>query len=90
MGKVCSTVNHVGIHVFTAGYDYYPLRQTIVFEANDRIRSMQCLQIEIIDDSLAESWEMFTVLLSTNNSAVQLTHHSFDVFIQPNDGMLIK
>ena len=49
------------------------------------MRSHQCVQIEIIDDSLAEDWEMFSVLLSTNNSAVNLTRHEFDVFIEPND-----
>ena len=48
-------------------------------------RSHQCLQIEIIDDSLAEDWEMFSVLLSTNSSAVNLTRHEFNVFIEPND-----
>ena len=49
-------------------------------------RSHQCLQIEIIDDSLAEDWEMFSVLLSTNSSAVNLTRHEFNVFIEPSDG----
>ena len=48
-------------------------------------RSHQCLQIEIIDDSLAEDWEMFSVLLSTNSSAVNLTRQEFNVFIEPND-----
>ena len=48
-------------------------------------RSHQCLQIEIIDDSLSEEWEMFSVLLSTNSSAVNLTSYEFDVFIEPQD-----
>ena len=52
-------------------------------------RSHQCLQIEIIDDSLAEDWEMFSVLLSTNSSAVNLTRQVFNVFIEPNDGNII-
>ena len=65
-----------------AGYDYRQLRRTITF---DMTRSHQCLQIEIIDDSLAEDWEMFSVLLSTNNSAVNLTCREFNVFIEPND-----
>ena len=50
------------------------------------MRSHQCVQIEIIDDSLAEDWERFTVLLSTNSSAVNLTLNKFDVFIHPSDG----
>ena len=54
-------------------------------------RSHQCLQIEIIDDSLAEDWEMFSVLLSTNSSAVNLIMHKLNVFIRPNNdgGMYI-
>ena len=47
----------------------------------------QCLEIEIINDSLPEDWEVFTLLLSTNNSAVDLTTHRVDVYIQPNDGI---
>ena len=46
----------------------------------------QCLEIEIINDSLPEDWEVFTLLLSTNNSAVDLTVHRIDVYIQPNNG----
>ena len=46
----------------------------------------QCLEIEIINDSLPEDWEVFTLLLSTNNSAVNLTVHIVDVYIQPNNG----
>ena len=49
-------------------------------------KSQRCVQIEIIDDSLAEDWEVFTVLLSTNSSGVNLTRHKFDVFIQSSGG----
>ena len=72
---------------YTAGYDYRLLSHTLTFEPSDMTRSHQCLQIEIIDDSLAEDWEMFSVLLSTNSSAVNLTRHEFNVFIQPNDNI---
>ena len=48
----------------------------------------QCLEIEIIDDALAEDWEIFTVRLSTENSAVNLTVQEFDVYIFPNDGII--
>ena len=72
-----------------AGCDYHPLRQTLTFESSDMTRSHQCLQIEIIDDSLAEGWEMFSVLLSTNSSAVNLTRQEFNIFIRPNDGNII-
>ena len=53
-----------------------------MFEPSDDIRSQQqCLEIEIINDSLPEDWEMFTILLSTNNSAVNLTVHRVVVYI---------
>ena len=71
--------------IYTADRDYHPLRRIITFDSSDMMRSHQCLQIEIIDDSLGlEEWEMFSVLLSTNSSAVNLTRQEFDVFIDDN------
>lgn len=61
------------------------MNRSIVFEPTDLMRSQLCLEIEIIDDQLAEGYEMFSVLLSTNSSAVNITIHQFDIFIQPND-----
>ena len=75
---------------YTADYDYRQLSHTLTFEPTNMTRSHKCLQIEIIDDSLAEDWEMFSVLLSTNSSAVNLTRHEFNVFIEPNDGMYMS
>ena len=57
-----------------------------MFEPSNEILLQQCLEIEIINDSLPEDWEVFTLLLSTNNSAVNLTVHRVDVYIQPNNG----
>ena len=75
------------VFFFTADYDYRSLNRTLTFETSDMTRSEQCLEIEIIDDALAEGHEMFTVQLSTNSSAVNLTIQEFDVFILPNDSM---
>ena len=47
------------------------------------------MEIEIINDSLPEDWEVFTLLLSTNTSTVNLTIHRVDVYIQPNNGISI-
>ena len=59
-----------------------------MFKPSDEMRSQeQCLEIEIINDSLPEDWEVFTLLLSTNNSAVDLTAKRVDVCIQPNNGI---
>ena len=58
-----------------------------MFEPSDEIVDLvQCLEIEIINDSLPEDWEVFTLLLSTNNSAVDLITHRVNVYIQPNSG----
>ena len=67
---------------FAAGYDYVPLHFTYTFELPS---SEQCLEIEIINDPLAEDWEAFSVLLSTNSSAVNITTHTINIYIEPND-----
>lgn len=70
-----------------ADYDYQSLNHTVTFEPSNAMSSHQCLTIEIVDDTLVESWEKFTVLVSTANSAAHLTRTSFDVYI--NDGRAI-
>ena len=52
------------------------------------MRSQQCLQIETVDDSLAEYTESFIVSIFTNNSAVNQELHTIPVFIRPNDGIV--
>ena len=75
------------IYFLTSAYnDYKATASTLVFEPSDEIVLEQCLEIEIINDSLPEDWEVFTVLLSTNNSAVNLITHRVDVYI--TDGNL--
>ena len=44
-----------------------------------------CVEIDILDDSLSESWEVFSVQISTNTSAVVLLNTLIDVYIRPND-----
>ncbi|CAI8040768.1 hypothetical protein GBAR_LOCUS22670 [Geodia barretti] len=77
------TTNH-GYAV--ANFDYRPLRQTVTFEPTESLRSQQCLKIELIDDSLAEFWEIFSVTISTNSSTVNLTRREFNVYVRPDDG----
>ena len=63
----------------TAGYDYTKTNHTLML--NETV-SQQCLGIEIlINDSLPEGWKVFTLLLSTNNSAVNLSIDRVDVYI---------
>ena len=72
---------------FAANYDYIHLQKTVVFEASESVRSHHCLKIELINDSLGESWETFTITLSMiESSAANLTRHEITVYIRPNDG----
>ena len=80
---------YVLIYIFLtlAGYDYKISTSTLKFEPLFEMRSQQqCLEIEIINDSLPEEWELLTLLLSTNNSAVQLTTPRVDLYIRANYG----
>ena len=66
----------------SADYDYNITAHTLMFEPSNGTISLQCLEIEIINDSLPEDWEVFTLLLSTNNnSAVNLSIKNVDVYI---------
>ena len=78
---------YVLIFLTLAGYDYKITTSTLKFEPSIEIRSQQqCLKIEIINDSLPEGWEVLTLLLSTNNSEVQLNTDRVNVYIRANDG----
>ena len=76
----------IAIYIFTsANYDYKATTHTLTFEPFNGVRSQQqCLEIKIINDSLPEDWEVFTILLSTNNSAVNLITQRVNVYITPN------
>jgi len=54
-----------------ANYDYIPVSYTLTFGPSHQ--SEQCVKIQIINDSLAEGWERFTVQLTTNTSAINIT-----------------
>ena len=72
---------------FSASVDYKATTRTLMFKPSNEMRSQQqCLEIEIIDDSLPEDQEVFTLLLSTNNSEVALITNKVNVYIRPNDG----
>ena len=74
---------------FPANYDYRPLKRNITFGATESVRSKQCLQIETVDDPLAEYYESLIVSIFNNNSAVNQKLHTIPIFIQPNDGIVM-
>ena len=76
----CSTLDWISD---IGGIDYVSLSQTLTLGPS--VTSEQCVEIEILDDSLTESWEMFVVQLSTNSTAVYLVNELVHVYISPND-----
>ena len=44
-----------------------------------------CVEVEILDDSLPEPWEMLSVQLYTNSTAILLVNTLIDIYIRPND-----
>ena len=76
---------NICLYSYSADYDYKTTAHTLTFEPSGS--QQQCLEIEIINDSLPEDWEVFTLLLSNNNSAVNLTTKRVDVHIQPHNGI---
>ena len=67
-----------------ANYDYIPVSYTLTFGPS--YQSEQCVEILVINDSLAEGWERLTVQLTTNSSAIELITPQFKIYIEPNDG----
>ena len=67
-----------------ANYDYIPVSYTLTFGPS--YQSEQCIKIQIINDSLAEGYERFTVQLTTNSSAINITTSQFNIYIEPNNG----
>ena len=68
---------------FIANYDYIGLKDTLTFEP---FQSIECVDIQIINDSLAEGLESFTVQLTTNSSEIVVITSLVIVHIQPSDG----
>ena len=76
----CSTLDWISD---IGGIDYVSLSQTLTLGPS--VTSEQCVEIEILDDSLTESWEMFEVQLSTNSTAVYLVNWLVHIYISPNN-----
>ena len=76
----CSTLDWISD---IGGIDYVSLSQTLTLGLS--VTSEQCVEIEILDDSLTESWEMFEVQLSTHSTALYLVNWQVHIYISPND-----
>ena len=72
---------------FVANYDYIGLKDTITFGP---MKSIQCVDIQIVDDSLEEGLESFTVQVTSNSSEIVVMTSQVIVHIQKSDGKKIN
>ena len=96
IGKICN--KHASIHVFvmyliklsfmysiySAGFDYVSAHYNLTFVSSGNME--QCVDIDLIDDGLAEAEESFGIQLSSDVAFVEIV--SAFVKVKPNDGML--
>ena len=59
----------------------------LVFTAGTSNGTLQCINVTIIDDSLVESNETFTVTMTTSNSVVELGNNLTTITITDTDSM---
>ena len=68
---------------FSGNFDYRAVDYTLVFRPSHKLKLMQCVNIEIYDDSIKdEKTETFTVQLSTNSSNVDFINPKFSISIK--------
>ena len=63
------------------------MKDTITFGP---MKSIQCVDIQIINDSLAEGLESFTVQVTSNSSEIVVLTSQVIVHIQKSDGKKIN
>ena len=81
---VCRTV----FPAATNGSDYLGVSVDLVFTAGSINGTMQCLNVTIFDDSLVESNETFTVIMTTSSLVLILGNNVTTVVIMDNDRMI--
>ena len=72
---------------FVANVDFSSLSSTSLFFSGTS--GVECLNISILDDNFVEQNETFSVLLTTSNSAVEISLSSATVTIIDNDTVTI-
>ena len=71
----------------TNGSDYSGVSIDLVFTAGTSNGTLQCINVTIIDDSLVESNETFSVTMTTSNSVVVLGNNLTTITITDTDSM---
>lgn len=68
-----------------AGADYVPISVEIEFNSSVE---MQCMDIQVIDDTTLETDEVFFITLEVSDPDVILENHTATIIIGNNDRML--
>ncbi len=69
----------------TGTSDYAPTNLQLIFQSQQPVPA--CVNITILDDDVLEDIEEFTVVLSSNDSAVVITRNTTTIFIPNADSM---
>ena len=67
-----------------AGFDYLPFGDQLQFVLSGN--PIQCVEIQLVDDHLAEEREWFGVQLSTDTTAAEVVNSQLRLVIEPSDG----
>ena len=70
------------IIISSANYDYKPVNVTLMLESS---QLEWHIEVDIVNDVLAEGLETFMVQIAANSSSVEFEFPEFEVHISPND-----
>ena len=73
---------------FVAGFDYLGVDHELHFVASEQ--SVQCVEIEVVDDSLAETEEWFGIRVSTEWPLANVIETQLQLHIEPSDSECLE
>ena len=77
--------NHFLVPKIAAGNDFQAVSETVVFPAGSVVNSNEDFSVTIIDDSIFEGDEMFSLSLSSSDSAATVVQDTATVTINETD-----
>ena len=78
------------MYFLLAGSDYTPVSTPLTFTSGETIGSTRCVTVDILDDSVVESAEMFTILLLSDGltQTINTTSANVTIYEDDSDGKL--
>ena len=80
---ITSTVIIILFNITLDDYEDLSPPATLTFSNTQLV---QCVDITIVDDNIAELTEVFSVVLSTNDTQIIVSYSTAEIFITDNDG----